>query len=484
MRPFLGIFGLLCLAAISLLEFSACQKDNLLSQPGAALEFSVDTLTFDTVFTGLGNATRRFKIYNPHNRPIAIQDIRLLGGENSDFNLNIDGFEANAVQDIEIKANDSIYIFANVRVDPNNGDMLRYDRIRFLTNEVEQEVILEAYGWNANYIGRRGFLTTFTDTLLTFSPAKPYVLFGQIAIQGNSVLTIEGGTQVFMHGGPTSRPGDRALLFIGENASLKVNVNGSFDNPVEFKTHRLEDDYQELPFQHDGIYLSSRSRDNQIHNAIIRNGVYGIRVDSLSVNSNPKLDLKNTFIYNVEVAGIFALQGEIRADNCVVSNSNTYNLLFMRGGLYQFNHCTLINYGTNPFVGRSEPILSYRDFFAYDDAEGNRIVELANGSARFNNCIIDGSTREEIEVAQFDESTNFTYGFNNCLVKVDTFSTALNNCILNEDPLFVDVEHYNYDLDTLSSPAVNAGFPSSINTDILGRMRDTEPDLGAYEGSF
>lgn len=484
MRPFLGICSALCLVAITLLEFSACQKENLLTQPGAALEFSLDTLTFDTVFTGLGNATRRFKVYNPHNQPIQIQEIRLLGGEASEFNLNIDGFAENSVTDIEIRPNDSIYIFANVRIDPSNGDMLRYDRIRFLTNEVEQEVILEAYGWNANYIGQRGFLTTFTDTTLHFDASKPYVLFGQVAIQGNSVLNITGGTQVFMHGGPTSRPGDRALLFIGEGASLKVNVNGSFDNPVEFKTHRLEDDYQELPFQHDGIYLSSRSRDNQIHNAIIRNGVYGIRVDSLSVNSNPKLDLKNTLIYNVEVAGIFALQGEIRADNCIVSNSNTYNLLLMRGGLYQFNHCTLVNYGTNPFVGRSEPVLSYRDFFAYNDADGNRIVELANGSARFNNCIIDGSTNEEIEVAQFDEATNFSYGFNNCLVKVDTFSTALNNCVLNEDPLFVNTEEYNYDLDTIASPAVNAGFPTSINRDILGRMRDAQPDIGAYEGSF
>lgn len=71
--------------AYFLFQLTACKKDQFITTSGAGLEFSLDTLTFDTVFTNLGTATRRFKVYNPHNQIIRINNVFLGGGEPSDL---------------------------------------------------------------------------------------------------------------------------------------------------------------------------------------------------------------------------------------------------------------------------------------------------------------------------------------------------------------------------------------------------------------
>ena len=105
------LFALIC-------QFSACRKERFMSGNDLALEFETDTLRFDTVFTDMGTATRKFKVYNPYNRTLQVKNIRLGGGSGSDFNLNVDGLAGTSFDNVEIPAKDSIYIFANVRVDP------------------------------------------------------------------------------------------------------------------------------------------------------------------------------------------------------------------------------------------------------------------------------------------------------------------------------------------------------------------------------
>ena len=107
------------IAAVYLLV--ACNKeDDFLLDSSAELSFSVDTLSFDTVFTELGSATRILKIYNTNDQPVRINKISLERGSASAFRLNIDGLPISEATDVEILANDSLYIFAEVTVDPDN----------------------------------------------------------------------------------------------------------------------------------------------------------------------------------------------------------------------------------------------------------------------------------------------------------------------------------------------------------------------------
>lgn len=469
-----------------LLLWSACKKTTILDDPDALLEFETDTLTFDTVFSDMGSATRSFKVYNPYNQPVIISQIRLAGGAGSDFHLNIDGQAVYEVENVEVPPADSIYIFATVRIDPNFGDMLRQDSVLFNINGNEQKVILNAYGWNANYYSCRRCIAYYTNTNLTITADKPNVIMGWLAIDSSSTLTINAGAQVFMFGGPSTHPLDRALIYIGENSSLKINENGDLNNPVEIKTHRLEDDYQDLPFHHGGIYLSARSQQNKIHGTIIRNALDGVFVDSLPIDGSPKLDIRNSMIYNVERSAILARESEIYAENTILASSNQYVFVNIRGGNYTFNHCSLVNFAENVLVSRNEAILSMRNFEVTYDNSGVEVVLKSNGSCTFNNCIIYGNKNEEVEALKAD-GADLQWAFNNCLMKLDTFSVGLNNCIVDEDPLLLDLTDETTDYykpDTVISPAVDAGLtPTTVTRDIMGKSRPNgaAADIGAWE---
>lgn len=480
------LLGWLSLALFLLMGWSSCSKTPI-TTPGAGLEFSTDTLTFDTVFTNLGNATRRFKVYNPHSQPIRIKEIYLAGGQASDYNINIDGFAGTRMEEVEIPAKDSIYIFATVFIDPNNGDAIRQDSVVFETEGGgQQRVILHAYGWNATYVGRIGFLTRFVNQNVTLSNMRPNIFMGVIAIDSSSCLEIPAGTEIYMFGGPSTRPGDRALIYIGHNSCIRSNVGGDLNNPVIFKTHRLEEDYQLITFHHSGIYLSTTSRDNIIEGTIIRNAVDGIFVDSASINGSPKLRLSNSKIFNVDRSCVLSRGGHIEMTNTILANSNQYNFIGLRGGTYNFRHCTFANYAAG-LVRRSEPIFSYRDY-EIQVINGVQTAVTDRGDAYFTNCIIYGNRSEEIEIDYAQgPSANFNYAFTNCLVKVDTVSQNLFSCITNRDPLFVDPFEYDYRIDTTDSPANNAGTPNTIGglggplRDAIGRTREaSQPAIGAY----
>ena len=112
-KPF---FVILCcfLACLS------CKKDSILTT-GGKLSFSTDTLSFDTVFTTVGSVTHSFKIYNENQQRIKIQRIKLNGGASSPFRMNVDGIPTIELNDVEVAANDSLYVFVAVTVDPTTG---------------------------------------------------------------------------------------------------------------------------------------------------------------------------------------------------------------------------------------------------------------------------------------------------------------------------------------------------------------------------
>ncbi|MFM7054488.1 MAG: hypothetical protein ACKOX7_07090, partial [Bacteroidota bacterium] len=59
---------------------TSCKKDDILTDPSAKLEFSLDTVMFDTIFTSLGSTTQSLVIYNRNSRPLNISSVRLAGG--------------------------------------------------------------------------------------------------------------------------------------------------------------------------------------------------------------------------------------------------------------------------------------------------------------------------------------------------------------------------------------------------------------------
>ena len=97
----------------------SCEKENYVGENEVKLEFSVDTVAFDTLFTTIGSTTRQVKVYNRSNRDVVIGSITLADGRQSPFRLNVDGDTSMVARNVEIMAGDSIFIFiqANLRYD-------------------------------------------------------------------------------------------------------------------------------------------------------------------------------------------------------------------------------------------------------------------------------------------------------------------------------------------------------------------------------
>ena len=92
-------------------------------------------------------------------------------------------------------------------------------------------------------------------------------------------------------------------------------------------------------------------------------------------------------------------------------------------------------------------------------------------------------TTEEAEeelILNNSGGAEFSAAIGYCLIKTTIDGLDINGNILNEDPLFLDIEESDYNID-INSPAVDNGISTSVIFDINGDPRDGQPDIGAYE---
>src|SRR5580698_4580438 len=109
---------LLLIISLIIIFTSSCKKNSFITGNDALINFSADTVFFDTVFTSTGSVTQSVKIINTNNQKLLLSDVKLMGGANSVFKINIDGASGPVASNIELDANDSIYIFVSVYINP------------------------------------------------------------------------------------------------------------------------------------------------------------------------------------------------------------------------------------------------------------------------------------------------------------------------------------------------------------------------------
>jgi hypothetical protein len=487
-------------ASLGLLIWWGCNKnDDLLGDPGVLLEFSVDTLRFDTVFTELGSATRTLKVFNRFDQPIRISRISLSQGALSKFRLNVDGLPVDGeATDIEIAAQDSMYIFGEVTINPDDplsiSPFVIEDGILFETNGNEQEVVLEAWGQNANYIPSRfskGTLALLSCDFgeVVWDDPKPYVIYGRLIID-SCTLNLPAGAQVYVHGGiaqqeiamDTIEIFNDGLLFFQKDGNL--SINGTLDNPVIIQGDRLEEPFLDEAGQWVGIRLGSK--ENHIEHATIRNSFIGILVDS-----SANLTMEHTQIYNTLGYGLSGQHSTIEAKNCLFYNNGGACIQLSYGGDYQFDYCTLASFGVDASALALSNAICY-DFLCSD-------FDVFPLETAFQNCIIYGSRADEIILADFtfgQDPSAFDVAFDRCIVRVrdlldpdkggypqflqEQCATCINADF--QDPLFMDPNENDYHLDTLSVAEMQANPIQGISIDLEGNDRDpSQPDIGCFE---
>ena len=127
---------ILTIVIIALFIISCKKEQNISTDSHLKLEFSSDSLLFDTVFTSIGSTTHELMIYNRHDDALNISSIRIAGGESSPFKLNVDGEAGSEFYDKVIPANDSLFSFLRVTINPSdvNTPFVVEDELLFTTN--------------------------------------------------------------------------------------------------------------------------------------------------------------------------------------------------------------------------------------------------------------------------------------------------------------------------------------------------------------
>jgi len=432
-------------------------SDEISTDPSHKLRFSADTIFFDTIFTEIPSVTKRLRVYNDQSTAVSVASIAL-ADPNTPYIITINGIRGTAFEAIRILANDSILVL--LEADISDRDSLSpyvvEDQLKFSTNGNQQEVSVLSWGQDANYL---------KDAILPcntiWTAGKPYVIYDHVLVDSLCTLIIEPGTRIFSH--------------LGSNIYVKgsIKVNGEADNRVLFMNDRFDGDFALFPGQWGGITFLEGSQGNEIRYTDIRNAEVGIWLGTPDDDDFPDLTIENSIIENTTGPCIIAFTSDLEMTNCLLNNSGQFAFAGLAGGNYVITHSTIANYAFGFF--KTEPT-----FIVSDQ------IELSDGSLlqapitlQLNNNIIWGPSSDEIELLN-DGGMVFTLDMTNNLLKTTNSAYSGFNNILNEDPLFINPELFDYQLDSLS-PAINTGADLGIALDLLGVGRSMPPDIGAYE---
>lgn len=487
MKRFVTYLGILLLAAVS---YTACFEEQFTTAPDAVLEFSTDTLRFDTVFTEIGSVTRSFRVYNNNDLPVRISRVSLEAPE-SKFRINVDGRAGPVVQDVEIRDQDSIWVFVEVTVDPDQpvseSPFVIEEFVRFETNGNTQQVLLEAWGQNANYIPSRfhgNSISVFSCDLgtIAWDDPRPYVIYGTLLID-SCTLIWPAGTQIYVHGGIA----DNALGIYNDGIIFtfpraQILSEGTREEPVIVQDDRTEPEFIGL---WGGLRLGPLSGPHTLTHTIIRHAATAVAVDSAAT-----LTLESVQLQSTAGSGLFARHATVTATNSLFFDNGGSGAALIYGGDYNFDYCTIASYGND---GEG---LALTNFYCPDPlCQTGVFVNQLN--ATFRNSIIVGSAGDEIllsDATSDQPDPLFDVRFEHCIVKVnelldmdaypDFFSTLCDPCIEYSfsDTLFVAQEVFDFHLDTLSIAEHMAMPIPTITTDLDEVMRDPQtPDIGCYE---
>lgn len=421
------LWYILLLAVIPWFSLS-CEKENYVGENEVKLEFSVDTVAFDTLFTTIGSTTRQVKVYNRSNRDVVIGSITLADGRQSPFRLNVDGDTSMVARNVEIMAGDSIFIFIQAN--------LRYDTIHTLPFVVSDAIMfsngqrLPVSAWGRNAVYHRAPAGSWVHVIDcdNWDHTRPHVFLDTAAIDSTFTLTLNAGEELYF--------ANNAMLLVWRDGRLVVN--GTADNPVVFTSLRHDGWYSFLPGQWSCILFYDGSTGNVIDHAVVENGTGGLRA-----MYGAEVTVSNSVVRNMSDCGLIGQGATLTGSNLLVYDCLT-SFLVMDGGNYSFTGCTFADYWR--YSTRSLQSVVLTNYILNSDGSVASTGDLV--AANFTDCIIYGNYGEGEYLVAGVEGVLLNDSIVNCLIKGGAW---------DEDPMFEDVENDNYRLRD-GSPAAGIGY--------------------------
>ncbi len=440
------------IAIIFLLGFSSCIVDSFDTSPSAQPTFSTgaEGLDMGLYYSGIPSPTSNLRIINPNRKLINLSEVRLRSGEY--FRINVDGQSGRVFNDVEIRPNDSIYVFVECTLpSPQSAEPTPYeDWLDVTTNDVTKSVRITASAQRVNLIRR---VTVEAD--YTLGAEVPNLIYDTLRVASGATLTIAPGAKLLFH--------DRAALVVDGT----LISNGSVEQPIEFRGDRTNNvvadiSYEVMSNQWEGVRFSSSSRGNHLAYTSIVNTCQGVRVDSLA-----DLTMVNSRLYNSGSRQLQAADSTtVTALGCEISNAADA-LLYLGAGTFLFDRATIANWYL--FKWPSEEII----VFANPEAT----------SASFANSIIYG---RDTPINEYSDPTTRNIWFRRCMFATGgSDDDRYISCLWETDPLLqYSLTDYTFTyIPAADSPAIDAADPAFDSPELPADDRFGRPrglTLGAY----
>lgn len=460
------ILSLLLVSMLVSLGFSSCIEDGFTTSSSDQPAFSTDTLKMGETFTLTPTPTQRFTVYNRHDKMLNIASISLRDDSDNLFRLNVDGMTGRQFSNVEIRPNDSIFVFVEATLPETGENMpLTYERhLDFVTNGVTRSVVLSLTGQD---VVRCNGLTIARDARWTAD--KPYLIFDTLRVAPGVTLTLSEGTKLHFH----------------SEAAMKIEgtliAEGTAGKPVEMTGDRSGNVASNIPYelmsgQWGGIYFASTSRNNRLSYCSIRNSSDGLTLRPIESGDAPALTLTDCVVRNTTNYVVDACHANVRLVGCELAEASN-GILRLVGGNHHVNHCTIAN--NYLFTALGGPAVQ----FEHVDSESDDGSGLPLLKALFTNSIIYGLGTE----FSHGDLTGTSVVVNRCLLRSSgSDDDNFINCIWDEDPLYYTVRsdyYFDYRLQP-ESPAIGASDPAldiyGLTADPYGVALSTPADLGAY----
>ena len=399
----------------------ACNEDTgFSSSPSLRLEFSCDTVSFDTLFTEVISPTAKFVVRNRNENALRISSVQLSGGAASSFSVLVDGQYGSLMHDLEIRAKDSIYVLASVSVGRNGADvpLMEKDSLVFtLESGVQQSVLLLAYGRDVTFLRGENIVA---DTVL--APGH-YVVYDSLTVAQGATLSLVPGATLYFH--------DKAFMKVAG----RLNAEGRADAPIVFRGDRTDKMFSYLPYdripgQWDGITFTSTSNGNRLAYCDIHSANYGIKVEQGDTVQN-RIDIESSKLQNFHGNALELVMARATAANSLFANAQG-NCVKVVGGDVRFLHCTIANF----YVWRQRDVA-----LALHNSIEDAPAPLRG--ALFANCVIAGSKDDEVMgyLTAFGDTVPdaVNYRFENSLI--NTTNTA-DSCFMNITYDSIDVSPF------------------------------------------
>lgn len=421
---------------------AACQDDDSFStSSGLRLDFSVDTLCLDTVFSRTPSSTYSFWVHNRNQDGLKMQSVRLRRGNQTGYRVNVDGIyldNANGSQtnDVEIRKNDSILVFVELTANETRQPtptLVEDDLVFTLESGSEQKVCLRAWSWDAMKL----YAPEITKDSVIETDV-PIVIYGDLKVSKDATLTLRNTTLYFHDGSGIEVAGQ----LVTENCLMRGD--------------RLDRMFPYLPYdrvsgQWKGIRFLETSTGNTMTRTEIRNPQDGIICDSAAIDTTQyRLLMQECIVHNCQGVGVQSTNSYIRLEDCQLTNT-LGNSLYILGGKAEVSYCTL---------GQFFPFSADRGFALYFTNEPTSLIDMI-----CEGTIVTGYDKDVVKGHVSNEKLSFDYHFKNCLLRTfaeDADSTRFQQIIweTSEDSIqgkdhFVKIDEdnleYDFHLDSLST---------------------------------